>query len=89
MIARMMSCYWARRRVHAYLDADPALPLSPQDVERLERHLRVCARCSRTVEETRRLRAALDRLAQRRDVDPEAISRLRSVGQRLASGELS
>jgi hypothetical protein len=41
-IATMLTCHWSARRIQRYLDSDPATPLEPGEVRRLEAHLATC-----------------------------------------------
>ncbi len=77
-VRMMMRCRWSARRIQRYLDADPVAPLTPGEVATLEEHLAECERCSAVVAQHRGLRRALVRLADRPDVDPDAIERVRT-----------
>lgn len=82
-VTSMWTCHWARRRIQRYLDADPAAPLSAQEIHRLEAHLTTCARCTALTEEYRGLRRALARWSARRGPDPAAVARLRLTAEHL------
>lgn len=83
----MATCRWSARRIQRYIDADPAAPLTPEEVLRLEEHLAVCDRCSTAAAESRGIKASLGRLADRRTPDPARVARLRLQAQRLSRGE--
>lgn len=76
-VTSMWTCHWARRRIQRYLDADPAAPLSGEDVQRLEAHLATCDKCTALTAEYRGLRRALASWSARRGPDPAAVARLR------------
>ncbi len=73
----MLTCHWSARRIQRYLDADPAAPLPPEQVHRLESHLKTCEKCGATAEDYRRLRRALLLFAQRHALDPAVLIRVR------------
>jgi anti-sigma factor RsiW len=79
----MLSCHFTARRIQRYLDADPAAPLDPTEVRRLEGHLAECARCSAAVEDFRALRWAMLRLSRLVGPDPRAVDRMHQVVDRL------
>ena len=62
----MATCRWSAHRIQRYIDADPAAPLSTDELDRLEAHLAVCERCTAEVNKSRGVKAALARLADRR-----------------------
>lgn len=76
-LRQMVTCHWSARRIQRYLDSDPAAPLTPGEVIRLEAHLATCERCSEMVTEHRALHRALSLWSGRRAVDPAAVERLR------------
>ncbi len=82
-LRRMVSCHFTAKRLQRYLDADPAAPLDPTEVRRLEAHLAECARCATAVEDFRALRWAMLRLSRLVGPDPEAVDRLHQVADRL------
>jgi hypothetical protein len=82
-VTSMWTCHWARRRIQRYLDADPAAPLTSDEVHRLEAHLATCDRCTALTEEYRGLRRALLRWSARRAPDPAAVMRLRLVAEQM------
>lgn len=83
----MATCRWSARRIQRYIDADPAAPLGPGELRRLESHLAVCERCTAAVNESRGIKAALARLADRRTPDPARIARLRLQAHQLSHGD--
>lgn len=85
-LQQMATCHWSARRVQRYLDADPAAPLTPGEVSRLEAHLDTCERCTELVRQHRALHRALSLLSGRRRVDPAAVTRMRRVVDDLADG---
>jgi anti-sigma factor RsiW len=82
-LSTMVTCHWSARRIQRYLDADPAAPLQPAEVQRLEAHLATCQKCATGAEEYRGVRRALARWSQRRMPDQAAAARLRSGAERL------
>lgn len=76
-LSTMWTCHWSARRIHRYLDADPAAPLSAAEIRRLQAHLAVCARCAAAVEDFRGIRGALQAWTRHRTPDPARITRLR------------
>ncbi len=85
----MATCRWSARRIQRYIDADPAAPLTFEELERLEAHLAVCDRCTAAVSENRGVKAALARLADRRSPDPARVTRLRLQARRLSHGDVN
>ncbi|OLT20525.1 hypothetical protein BJF81_04370 [Ornithinimicrobium sp. CNJ-824] len=77
-LRQMLECRWSARHVQRYLDADPSASLTPQEVQRLEEHLDVCARCTQVVQEHRALHHALTlTLGPTSLPDEDAVDRLR------------
>ncbi|NYF99226.1 zf-HC2 domain-containing protein [Janibacter cremeus] len=76
-LRQMLTCHWSARRIQRYLDADPAAPLTPGEISRLEGHLATCARCTRVVAEHRTLHRALSLWSGGMDVDPGSVQRIR------------
>lgn len=83
MLSTMWTCHWAGRRIQRYLDADPASPLSAQEMHRLETHLAACAKCAATAEEYVGIRRALATWTHRRTPDPVLVSRVRDTARQL------
>ncbi len=73
----MLTCHWSARRIQRYLDADPAAPLTPGEVSRLEQHLATCERCTEVVAEHRALHRALSMWSGGTEVDPRSVDRVR------------
>lgn len=86
MIRMMATCRWSARRIQRYIDTDPAAVLAPEELRRLESHLAVCERCTAAVDESRGIKSALARLADRRAPDPARVARLRLQAQLLSNG---
>ncbi|MDN5893005.1 MAG: zf-HC2 domain-containing protein [Nocardioides sp.] len=76
-LRQMLTCHWSARRIQRYLDADPAAPLTPGEVARLEGHLATCERCTRIVQEHRTLHRALSRWSGATSVDSRSVDRVR------------
>ncbi len=76
-VRQMLTCHWSARRISRYLDSDPAAPLSPGEVSRLENHLANCEKCTEVLGEHRALTRALARWSSRSEIDPAAVQRLR------------
>jgi anti-sigma factor RsiW len=76
-LRQMWTCHWSARRIQRYLDSDPAAPLTPGEVARLEEHLAVCDKCTQVAAEHRALRRAWAAWPGRRVTDPAAVDRLR------------
>ncbi len=83
----ILTCRWAARRIQRYLDGDPAAPLDQEEVDRLEAHLAVCARCTGRAEEYRALSRALQEWSNRCAPDPQLVARVRDVAERLVTEE--
>jgi len=76
-LRQMLTCHWSARRIQRYLDSDPAAPLTPGEVARLEAHLATCEKCSAVLNKNRVLSRALGLWSGRRETDPAAVDRLR------------
>ena len=76
-LRQMLTCRWSARRIQRYLDADPAAPLAPGEIARLEAHLATCERCLRVTAEHRVLHRALATWSVRTAVDPHSVDRVR------------
>jgi len=81
----MVTCHWSARRIGRYLDNDPAAPLTPAEVQRLEDHLAVCEKCSGVTREHRALHQALSRWSQQRLPDEAALARLHATLDRVTA----
>ncbi|PFG19145.1 anti-sigma factor family protein [Serinibacter salmoneus] len=86
-IRELMRCHWTGRRIPRYLDHDPAAPLTPAEVERVEEHLEACGRCREAVRENRVLRLAMSRIPQRVPMDPGTLERMRRMVTDWAEGQ--
>lgn len=76
-LRQMVTCHWSARRIQRYLDADPAAPLTPGEISRLEGHLATCEKCTDVVAEHRALHRALSLWSSVTAVDPRSVDRLR------------
>ncbi len=76
-LRQMLTCHWSGRRIQRYLDADPAAPLTPGEIARLEEHLATCEKCSHVVTEHRALHRALSLWSGGTSVDPRSVDRVR------------
>jgi len=86
-LRQMLTCHWSARRLQRYLDADPAAPLTPGEVARLEEHLATCERCTRVAEQHRALHRALSLWSGGTGVDPRAVERVRDFLTNLTEEE--
>lgn len=87
-ILMAVTCHWSARRLQRYLDADPAALLDPSEIRRLEAHLAECDRCRAAASEFRQIDSALSRWALRRMPDPDSVTRMHNVVDRLVRGDL-
>ncbi len=87
-LKQMLTCHWSARTIERYLDADPAAPLTPGEVSRLEAHLAICERCSGVVAEHRALHRALSLWSRRAYVDPAVVDRVRHFLDDLTDGQV-
>lgn len=85
--SRMLTCRWAARRLHRYLDGDPSMPLREGEIRRLEDHLSKCEKCSELTEEYRGLGRLLHRLTRASEPDPKAVARLHHQLSTIIDGE--
>ena len=76
-VRQMLTCHWSARRIQRYLDADPAAPLTPGEVSRLEAHLATCEKCTRVANEHRALHRALSLWSGGTAVNPRSVERVR------------
>ena len=83
----MLTCRWAARRIQRYLDSDPAAPLDPAELSRLEAHLAACARCSGRAEQYRALSRALAQWSDQHRPDPQLVARAHERAERLIAEE--
>jgi len=83
-----LTCRWSARRLQRYLDADPAALLDPSEIRRLEAHLAECDKCRAAASEFRQIDSALSRWALRRMPDPDSVTRMHDVVDRLVRGDL-
>ncbi|MEG9225517.1 zf-HC2 domain-containing protein [Aeromicrobium sp. Sec7.5] len=88
MLRQVITCHWTARRIHRYLDADPAAPLTPSEISRLEEHVATCERCSEVLRQHRLLSRALAGWSGHHVVDRASTDRLRSVLDDLVEGRL-
>ncbi|MDZ7883646.1 MAG: zf-HC2 domain-containing protein [Mycobacterium sp.] len=85
-IRMMVTCHWSARRIQRYLDADPAAPLGPDDIARLEAHLAVCEKCRGAELELRQISAALSRWTVQTMPDRNSVEHVRDFLDRLTGG---
>ncbi len=78
-LRQMLTCHWSARHVQRYLDADPAAPLKPEEITRLEEHLAICDKCTQLVAEYRALHRALSLWSRAEVVDRESVDRVREM----------
>ena len=88
-LRQMITCHWSARRIQRYLDADPAAPLTPAEIARLEAHLATCERCTQLSEEHNALRRALSLWPGAPTADEDSVRRLRAVLDNLTDGTAS
>lgn len=86
-LRRMITCHWSAHRIQRYLDADPAAPLTPGEVARLESHLAICEKCAQVAEEHRALSRLLSYWPGRPMPDPSAVIRLREFVDELVGDQ--
>lgn len=85
-LRQLVSCHWTARRMQRYLDADPAMPLTPGEITRLEEHVATCQKCREVMRQHRLLHRALSVWSGRRPVDPTSVERMRTVLDDLIDG---
>lgn len=84
-IRTMISCRWAARRLSQYLDGDPAAPLEPAELRRLEAHLATCERCSAVLADYTNLSRALAGWTENRAPDPGTVARMHDLLEQLTT----
>lgn len=77
---RMMTCRRVGETLQAYLDGE----VDDLSARRIAHHLENCRRCGMELDVYTEIKASLQRRGG--DVNGEALERLRSFGQQLASG---
>lgn len=87
-IRMMVTCHWSARRIQRYLDSDPAALLDAAEIRRLEAHLAECDKCRAAATEYSQIDSALSRWASRRMPDPESVTHMHEVVDRLVRGDL-
>lgn len=88
-IRTMVTCRWSAGRIQRYLDSDPAALLTDDEIRRLEAHLAHCHRCSAAATEYREIDTALSRWAARRIPDPQSVTHMHEVLDRIVRGDLT
>jgi hypothetical protein len=83
----MLTCRWAARRLHRYLDADPSMPLGETEVRRLEEHLAQCEKCQGLEKDFRGLSALLRKLHTTSEPDGRVVARLHAQLSTITDGE--
>ncbi len=86
-VGQMLTCHWSARRIQRYLDADPAAPLTPGEISRLEVHLATCERCTRLASEHRALHRALSLWSGGTSVDRASVGRVRAFLDTISDEE--
>ncbi len=84
----IVTCHWSARRIQRYLDSDPAALLDSSEIRRLEAHLAECDKCRAAATEYRQIDSALSRWASRRMPDPDSVTHMHEVVDRLVRGDL-
>lgn len=85
-LRQMITCHWSARRIQRYLDADPAAPLNPGEIARLEAHLATCEKCTQLSDEHKALRRALSIWPGAPTPDEASVQRLRHLLHELSDG---
>lgn len=88
MLKTMLTCHWSARRIHRYLDADPAAPLRLAESQRLERHLAICARCAELIADYRGLHRAFARWSRRQLPDTAMVARVQIASERAIAEDV-
>jgi predicted anti-sigma-YlaC factor YlaD len=82
-----LACRRASRRLHRFLDRDPAAPLTNAELAAVEQHLRDCARCAGLANQYRALHRSLQRVGESLTPDAAAVQRVRISLQRALESE--
>jgi len=88
LLKTMLTCHWPARRIHRYLDADPAAPLRLAEIQRLERHLAVCARCAGVIADYRGLQRVFATWSRRQLPDAAVVARVRIACERAIAEDV-
>lgn len=81
----LLTCHWSARRIQRYLDGERGVPLSADEVSRLQRHLAVCEQCSALADEHRLLRTVLSGLSGRTLPADDAVARMQHRVDRIVA----
>jgi predicted anti-sigma-YlaC factor YlaD len=84
-VMSMPECHWVRAHLTQYLDRDPAAPLSPAEITRIESHIAICERCASISEDYRETSKALSQY--RKQADQESIARLSNSLKKLTADD--
>lgn len=84
-VLSMQECRWVRSHLSQYLDRDPSMPLSDDELTRLQTHIAICDKCAAISEDYRETSKALSQY--RNHVDKESIERLSNSLKKLTSGD--
>jgi len=87
-LVTMVTWRWSARRIQRYLDSDPAAALDRGDIMRLEAHLAECQRCTTVAADYRQIDSALSRWAARRMPDPQSVTHMQEVLDRLVRDQV-
>lgn len=88
-VRQLLTCHWTGRRVQRYLDADPDVLLTPDEIARLEAHLASCERCAELAEQHRSLHWTLSTFSGRPMADPASVERVRNFLNDFTDGSES
>jgi hypothetical protein len=86
-VKMMLARAWSARQIQRYLDGERGLPLTVDEVQRLERHLEVCRRCTTVLEDHLVLRRLLRGWSTRLEPDAAAIARVSRGLDRMLTEE--
>lgn len=87
LVGQWLACRRATRRLHRFLDRDPAAPLTKIELAVVEQHLRDCAKCTGLADEYRALHRSLQAAGNDLAPDDEAVQRVRIALQRVLESE--
>jgi len=74
-----MRCKLTTRRLQRYLDMDPDALLSEKELAQVRSHLVECERCTKSVDDYRRMNSALRRFGDAQQPDDLSVARLKAV----------
>ncbi len=70
-------CKWTTRHLQRYIDMDPAANLSAQDITRVRAHLAECEKCRTSVDDYKRMNAALRWIGKNTVPEEASLKRLK------------